>query len=263
MSDKPKILFFDIETAYIRAAVWSRWNINVNMSQVMEDWYVLCWSAAWAGEDFVMSDALHYHPAAYGANPRDDREVLQSIWNLLDEADIVVAHNGNRFDIPKLNARFIKHGMGPTSPVKVVDTLRVAKRSFKFTSNRLDDLGDYLGVGRKIPTDFKLWADIIERHDRKAFDRMVAYCEQDVQLLEDVYLKLRPWDKTHPSTVALDADEPRCNVCNSTRILKNGTYDTQAQRYQKFKCGDCGHNMRLKKSDKDVGKKKRKLLRSI
>ena len=261
---KPKILFFDIETAYITAAVWNRWNVNVSMSQVINDWYVLCWSAAWLGEDYVMSDALHYHRARYKKDPTDDTEILKSIWKLLDEADVVIGHNGDRFDYPKLYARFIKIGLQPPSPSVKLDTLKMAKRNFKFTSNRLDDLGEYLDVGRKLPTNFGLWSAIIENQDRAKFDEMVKYCEQDVELLEQVYFKLQPWDKRHPGFNLFDPSFKQCNSCGSVNIKKNGFFLTVSGRTEKYQCLDCGHHMKGNKvTDKNSKKQKANILRSI
>lgn len=258
-----KIFFLDIETSFKIAAVWGRWKQNIAMSQLIQDSYVLCWSGAWLGEDEIVSDSLHYHKAAYTADPTNDLHILQSLHRHLDAADIVVAHNGKRFDVPTVNARFIQHGMQPPSTYRVYDTLHAARRHFKFTSNRLDDLGTILQVGNKIKTDFELWSDVVLRQDKTAFDQMVEYCEQDVELLESVYMKLRPWDDRHPSTVvAGDLDTIRCNVCGSEHIHKNGSYSTNTQRYQKYKCGECGHNMRSRYAEKLSKHEKHNLLRS-
>lgn len=262
METKPKILLIDIETSFLIAATFQRWKTNIPMKAVLQDIYVLNWSAKWLDDEYVYSDALHYHDL-YETEPTNDSIILGSIHALLDEADYVVAHNGARFDVTTLNSRFIQHGFEPPSTFQVIDTLRIAKRAFRFSSNRLDDLGEALGVGRKIETDFDLWLDVVVNHDEDAFDRMVEYCEQDVWLLEEVYHKLRPWDAKHPSTVVMgDLDERRCNVCGSTKVTKNGSYATNTQRYQKYKCSDCGHNMRARYADKLDKQQRHNLLRS-
>lgn len=262
---KPKILLVDIETSFKLACVWGRFQQNISMNQVIQDTYVITWAAKWLEDDYIYSDKLDNYPKAYKADPTDDKHVLESVWELLDEADFVVAHNAARFDVPSLNARFIQQGMQPPSSFKVIDTLRIARRAFKFTSNRLDDLGMLLKVGRKMDTGgFDLWKNVVLQQDRKALKKMSDYCEQDVILLEDVYLKLRPWDDKHPSTVMLtDLDKPRCNVCGSEHIVKNGSYATNTQRYQKYKCGTCGHNLRHRKADKLEPEQKNNILRSI
>jgi len=262
---KPRILIFDIETSFKIAGVWGRFNQNIGMNQLIQDMYVLCWSAKWLDDDYIYSDALHKHKRAYKKDPTNDAEILRTAWEMLDKAEYVVAHNGARFDGPIMNSRFLQHGMKPPSSYKIIDTLQVARRSFKFTSNKLDDLGKTLKVGDKMETGgFQLWKDIILNQDAKAFDKMVAYCEQDVMLLEAVYKALRPWDKKHPSTVvAEDLEKPRCNVCSSEHVVKNGSYATNTQVYQKYSCKTCGHQMRSRTADKKSKTQKNNLLTSI
>lgn len=262
---KQKILLLDVETAFRIAAVWNRWNVNVSMSQLIQDTHVLTWVAKWYGSDELIVDSLHYHPGHYKKDPTCDKLIIQEMWKLLDEADICVGHNLDSFDIKRLNTQFIKHGMQPPSPYHTVDTYKIAKRAFNFTSNRLGDLGEFLGLGGKMDNDGQeLWNDVVLRHDRKAFDRMVAYNERDVELLEDVYNALKPWDKRHPSIVGLaEPGKPQCNVCGSTKIVKNGSYATNTGRiYQKYKCADCGHNQRAPKVT-PIPKDKQQQLRSM
>lgn len=260
---KPKVLFLDIETSFMIAGVFGRFNQNISMSKVFQDIHMLCWAAAWQGDKSVIHDALYFHED-WEDDPTDDYQITESIWKLLDEADYVVAHNGGRFDVPLLNARFIYHDLPPPSTFQVVDTLRMARRQFKFSSNRLDDLGEYLKVGRKIDTDFELWADIVMRQDKESFAHMMDYNIQDVELLEAVYDKLRPWDPKHPSmVVAGDLDAPKCNACGSSNLARNGSYSTNTQTYQKYKCKDCGHNMRSRRADFRTKEEKASLLRSV
>ena len=259
------ILFLDIETSFKIAGIWDRFNQNIAMNQLLQDTHVLCWCASWLGSDETIYDSLHLHSKEYKKDPSNDKVILQEVWKLLDRADYVVAHNGARFDVPVLYARFIQHGMQPPSKFQVVDTLQVARRAFKFTSNRLEDLGKSLGLGGKADTGgFDLWKDVVIKHDLKAFDRMVDYCIRDVELLEQVYLALRPWDNKHPSTVLLTSlTTPICNVCGSNQIYKNGSYATSTQTYQKYRCKSCGHSMRSRKSDKLTPAQRANLLRSI
>ena len=255
-----KILLLDLETSYKIGAVWGMYNQNIASSQLLQDYYVLSWAAKWLGDKKIHSDALFKHNKAYKKNPDCDREIMKTIWALVNEADIVIAHNGARFDVPILNARFITHGMQPPAPYKVVDTLQIARRQFNFTSNRLDDLGKQLNCGRKIDTGgFELWRKVVQDRDLTAFKKMLAYNEQDVLLLEKVYNKLKCWDNKHPGTVMVsDPDRPHCNVCGSPKVVRNGNYATNTQVYDKFKCKDCGHNMRSRK-----GHSKNKSLASV
>lgn len=245
---KAKVLLLDIETSFKIAGVWGTYDQNVSADQLFQDTHVLCWAAKWQGEKKIMTDALFLHPKAYKADPTNDKPVLEKIWKLLDEADYVIGQNCHRFDLPVLNARFIQHGMKPPSPYIVIDTLLIARRRFKFTSNRLDDLGKALNVGRKKETGgFSLWRDIVLKHDLKAFRKMVAYNKQDVVLLEKVYTALRPWDTQHPN-VNPDMEKLLCNVCGSKHLQHRGVRRTAHQTYQRYQCIDCGHWLRAAKA---------------
>lgn len=208
---------------------------------MVKDWYVLCWCAKWLGKNKIMSSALPDHKLYIG-EPENDLEVMKELWPLLDEADIVVAHNCIKFDKRKAYARFIIHGLLPPSPFKMVDTLRVARSQFAFTSNRLDDLGEYLGIGKKRDTGgFDLWDECMAG-DEKAWKKMIKYCSNDITpLLEGVYLRFLPYMPNHPN-VAVDStsDVLQCNKCGSKKLIKRGFGYTTAGKYQRHQCLDCG-----------------------
>lgn len=229
---KVRILEFDIETAPLQAYAWGRWKQNIAMNQLAQDWTILTWAAKWYGEKEIMHDSVHYHGDIF-----DDSHICRSLHSLLDEADIVVAHNGDRFDIPRVNTRFLANGFAPPSPYKKIDTCSTAKRQFAFTSNRLDDLAQFLGVGKKAETGgFQLWVDCLHG-DEAAFEKMIRYNKQDVRILDKVYKKLRPWMPNHPNIgVYVDDTEPRCPKCGSKRLQLRGFSYTQVGKYQRYQC---------------------------
>src|SRR6266487_356449 len=192
----PRILLFDIETAPSLGWVWEKWETNVLAFKTQ--WYILSFAYKWLGEKRIHTHALPDF-TIFTKDREDDSGLVRELWSLLDRADIVVGHNGDRFDLRKSNARFIVHGLAPPSPYKSIDTLKIARRHFNFTSNRLDDLGQYLSVGRKLAhTGVHLWLGCM-RGDEKSWTMMRRYNAQDVALLERVYLKLRPWATGHPN----------------------------------------------------------------
>lgn len=231
-----KVLFFDIETAPMNAWVWGLWDQNIGLNMLKDQWYMLTWAAKWQGEEDIYYDSNHLH-----GDHKDDGPIIRSLHALLDEADIVVGHNGNRFDIKKSNARFIQHGMAPPSPYRKIDTLLEARKNFAFTSNKLDELGKVLGVGKKAETGgFALWEGCLQG-DHDSFEKMVEYNIQDVNLLEDVYEQLRPWMQNHPNMAVFDeAEVSTCTKCGSDNLNYRGYASTQAGRYHRFQCMDCG-----------------------
>lgn len=154
----PKILIFDIETSPLKAYVWNLWKQNVHLDHILNEWFMICWSAKWLYSNEILGDVLTPEEAI----EENDKRVCQSLWNLINEADIVVAHNGNRFDIPRMNARFIINGLNPTKPYYSVDTCLVAKKQFGFSSNKLDALATYFGFKHKLDTDFSLWKNVLK-----------------------------------------------------------------------------------------------------
>jgi len=259
---QPKILFFDIETAPILADVWGLWKNNVSLNQINRDWFMLSWAAKWAGEDDIMSDSLPEH-GRYIKDKEDDLLICSSLWRLMDEADIIVAHNGNKFDIPKVNARFLKHGLGPPSPYRKIDTLLEARRYFNFTSNKLEHLGNHLRVGKKMKHQgHELWTKCIQG-DMDAWNTMVKYNRQDIVVLEGVYYKLRPWMQNHPN-MGLYAEEetPVCPKCGGKHHHWRGYAYTAAGKYRRFRCMDCGGWGRSLVLDQPKEKRK-SLLRNV
>ena len=179
-----RVLFLDIETAPNLGFCWGKWEQNI--IDFKRHWFMLSFSMKWQGErsahTFVLPDFR-----GYVSNKEDDSRLVTKLWEVMDEADVIVAHNGDRFDVRKSNARFVTHGLTPPSPYKTVDTLKTARRVFRFSSNKLDDLGSQLQVGRKIDTGgIPLWKKCIE-NDPKAWAKMKRYNAQDVLLLERVY----------------------------------------------------------------------------
>lgn len=231
------ILLLDIETAPLRAYVWSRWKQNIFLDQSISEWFMLTWSAKWLNEEEVFSDKLTPHEV----HREDDARISKSLWKLLEEADIVIGHNSKRFDIPKINSRFIINGLPPTSPYKQIDTMEVAKRQFGFSSNKLDNLAIQFGFERKLSTGFELWKKCMEG-DKASLAYMEEYNKYDVVLLEKVYLKLRPYIKGHPNlgVYYYDVEVPQCGHCGSASLILNNKYYTNVSEYTTYRCTECG-----------------------
>jgi hypothetical protein len=147
------------------------------------------------------------------------------------------SHNCS-FDIKEIQAAFIRHNLPPPSPFKVIDTKTMVKKVARFNSNKLDDLGKLLFNERKIKTDFDLWEGCI-KGDKKAWSDMVRYNKKDVELLEKVYLRLRPWYTAHPN-VGIYIAKPGCPKCGSESVTWRGFARTTTRQYRRFQCQECG-----------------------
>lgn len=235
--NKPlKVLLIDIETTPNLGWVWGKYEQDVLKFE--KESYMLSFTAKWIGSQKTITYGLVDFPD-YEKNRECDKELVKKLWELLDEADVVVGHNGDNFDIKKTNSRFIVNGLNPPSPYKTVDTLKIAKKHFKFNSNKLDDLGATLNVGRKINTGgFKLWLDCMAGN-KEAWKKMKLYNKQDVLLLEKIYLKLRPWLATHPN-IGVTVDKQACHTCGSLKTQRRGYNYTKQSKYPRIHCTSCG-----------------------
>jgi DNA polymerase elongation subunit (family B) len=176
-------------------------------------------------------------------NVRDDKKILKKVWQLLDEADILITQNGVKFDVKKLNARFAYHGMQKPSSYQHIDTLKVAKKYFAFTSNKLSFLADFLKTKHRKLTHgnfpgFSLWSECL-KGNQKAWQEMKRYNINDVLVLQEVWEKLRAWDSTINFSTYDDAPGKLCQ-CGNESFIANGYKYTAKGKYQRWKCKSCG-----------------------
>jgi len=240
----PKVLVYDIETAPILGYVWGLWENNVALNQINSDWHILSWSAKWLD---APADQIMYMDQRGKKNIEDDTDLLKGIWDLLDQADIVITQNGKAFDQKKLNARFILNGMQPPSSYKHIDTKIIASKHFAFTSNKLEYMTDKLCTKyKKLKhakfSGFEMWKECLN-DNIEAWKEMELYNKHDVLALEELYHKLIPWETSINFNVYHDSEEHVCK-CGSTEFHKNGFYYTSVGKYQKHKCKHCGSETR-------------------
>jgi uncharacterized protein YprB with RNaseH-like and TPR domain len=234
---KPRIAFLDIETAPSLGYFFDKWKEG-NIIATKCDWYMLSFAVKWDGSKRVKTYALPDYPL-FKKDKENDCELVKDLYGIFDQADILIAHNGDRFDIRKSNARFIQHGLKPPSPYKTIDTLKIARQKFKFDSNRLNDLGQSLRVGKKLPhTGVHLWLSCMAGH-APSWRLMRRYNARDVELLERVYQKLKPWANNHPN-INLYTRGHGCPTCQSPRVTMRGLNYGKSVVRQRFKCHDCG-----------------------
>lgn len=249
----PKVLLFDIETAPMQVDVWSlRQHGWISPDSIRKDWFIISWAAKWLYSGRCYSDVV----SPKEAEARDDSRVVEGLWELLDAADVVISHNGNRFDIKKANTRFLLHGYPPPHSYRSVDTLQIAKKHFAFSSNKLDYINKQLGLPPKLETGYELWLKC-EDGDKEALKRMVTYNREDVFIMEETYMSLRPWISNHPNLPLLaNMDGTACPVCMSDDLSPEGLYYTHLYKYQEYRCQSCGAIGRGRRSLKpDEGQK--------
>jgi len=227
-----KILLYDLEvTRDIVEGYGNKWEFKVVKTVKHQE--LMCFAYKWLGEKKVHYISRHDY-ATYN-------EFVHSLWDILDEAEIAIAHNGIRFDNKMSNRFFVKAGLGPVSPYKSIDTLQVARSAFKFQANGLNDLGEFLGLGKKIKMGYAdLETDFLDNPTPKIERLMKQYNIQDVVLLEKLYLVLRPYIKNHPNLGDLIRLHGACPKCASTLLQKRGFNVAAAGPKQRYHCQNCG-----------------------
>ena len=227
-------LFFDIEVSPNVGIFWTAgFKLNVGYDSILKERAIICICYKWEHEKTV-------HSLTWDKK-QCDKAMLKRFAKIAEDADELVGHNGDNFDLKWIRTRCIFHKIKFTPFIKTIDTLKIARSLFRFNSNKLDYIGQFLGVGGKISITYSLWKDVMNK-DAKALAYMVKYCKIDVKRLESVFLKLEDYApiKTHYGVKNGRAKRscPKCGhehtVINNTRISAAGIVKIQ------LKCKKCG-----------------------
>lgn len=237
---KPRVLTIDLETSPMKVWTFSLMKPWISYEQIIEHTRVISWAAKWLDEDTVLFRSEYHHGR---------ESMLRQAHALLNEADIVIHFNGESFDIPHLRREFEEFGLKPYSPFLTIDLYKQLKKTMYFPNNKLNSIARKLGVGEKVPhTGMDLWIQCLNDDDpvaqKKAWALMRKYNKGDVTVTENLYLETREWLPSHPNMGLFleDAgdDVPRCVVCQSDNLRKEGYAYTSAGKYPRYQCRECG-----------------------
>jgi len=249
-----KRLILDIEISPTVAPVWNLFNQNIPIGNIIGDSEVLSWAAKWHGSDECEYSSLRM----VGHTPSGKRKMLKEIFDLLEQADVVVGYNSNSFDLKILNKDFLMQGFNKPAPYKTVDLLKVVRNQFRFTSNKLDYISQQLGIGKKAEhPGMQMWLTCMNRAIKgtaeyeKAWDTMEHYNCEDVFLTEDLYDKVLGWIPNHPSFSVFHNDHV-CVNCGGSHFQSRGVALTLGCTYKRLQCMNksCGKWNRVKTADK-------------
>lgn len=255
---KPKILYIDIENSrmVVEFETYTLYNIDkIHPKYVKHDWYITC--AAWAWLDTQKQTIGKIETVAvndfksYKKDFRDDRQVVKKLHEVMSEADLIVGHNSDSFDIKKVNYKFIKYGLPPLDLPATVDTLKAARKYAKSTSNSLYYLAKEFGVTMKVDLDSGVM-HAADAGDEAALKKLIRYNKGDIKAGAQVYFKMLPYIKNHASIdkimgKEIDKDKPNCQNCGSVNTHKNGTRTSRTGKYHRYICRDCGSSTPGKK----------------
>lgn len=240
---QPKVLVFDIETSPLEVYVWGTRDQNVALNQIKKDWHVMAFAAKWLGRpnsEMIYRDQRN-------AKPLDnDKALLQDIWKLLDEADIVVTQNGKKFDSRKLNARFILNGMRPPSRYRHLDTYQILSKVADFTSDKLEYYASkinkkYKKLSHKKYPGQVLWTECLKGNP-DAWKHMKTYNIHDVLSTEELYMNVRAWaPESAPKVFNVTDAAKECGTCGHKGQMKEGALrKSKTHYYRQHSCLNCG-----------------------
>lgn len=229
--DGPKILFYDVETSPNIVYTYDLWNAYIGQEKIIEPSRLLCWSASWLDSDQVMFDSEHISGR---------KTMLRGIHALINEADILVSYNGDKFDIKVLNAEFILNGIDPPKPVESVDLYKVVKKAFRFPSNKLAFVVKALDIGEKKDVTHGTWVRCLHG-DNKAWKEIEEYNKHDTILLKPLYKKVLGWTHRHPNYgLYTESVDTHCPCCGSGNVVQRGFRRTKTRLYKRYRCNSCG-----------------------
>ena len=236
MTTGPRILSLDIETSPNLSHVWDIWRQPVGYKMLLDQWDMMCFSAKWVGEGGPTYSYSEYHDGY--------RTMLGSVHSFLDAADMILTYNGKRFDIKRIRTVLVLAGYGPFSEPRHIDLDETMKRVFDFPSHSMEYVSKMFGFPGKHETGYELWRACLIDRDPESWDKMVAYCANDVEMLERLYLKVLPWIERHPSVTPYQELEPgvlSCTKCGSIDLVKDGYAYTNVSVFQRYRCRSCGN----------------------
>jgi uncharacterized protein YprB with RNaseH-like and TPR domain len=236
-------LYFDIETSPNVGLFWQAgYKQKIDYDNIIKERAIICICFKWEDEEQVYS--LHWD------KKQNDKTLLTEFIKVANHATELVAHNGDKFDLPWIRTRCLFHRIDMFPDYQTIDTLKITRNKFRMNSNRLDYIARFLGLGKKLETGFGLWKDILLNNCRESMDKMVEYCKQDVILLEKVYKEIsnHVQSKVHYGVVYGEG-RGTCKNCGSDDLVRQRVRVTAAGiRYIQYKCNTCHkYNQKLDK----------------
>lgn len=235
---KPRIISFDLEVSPALGYFYPpTWETRVLKAVSRQKLMSFAWQVV--GEKKIHSMNLS-QTKGYKKNPQDDKELSKELHKVLSSGDILLGQNSDQFDVKMANYFFIMNDLEPVPPTKYIDTKKIAKRYFRFMNNTLDNLGEELGFGGKTETTYAdLWVPAFLEGDKKAWKMMDKYCKNDVDQTTKIYLKMRPFMRSHPSLSRITGDYDACPRCGSFSYRIKAYRTTNTSRYHQYQCNDC------------------------
>lgn len=252
---KVNVLAFDIETLPMIVSTFRLFKANIRQESIIEYTSVFC--ASWQMLDHmgrpksgIESVSIMDKPG-WKDNIYNDYHTIKTLRDALLSADVYLYQNGASFDLRIFNARAIYHGFDPIPQKNDIDTLKQARKHFRFDSNKLDYIGRFLSLGEKLDTGgMELWDNIVQYKyppvgknpdlglAENSIKYAIKYNKQDVKLLIKVYNAMRS-RITLPNFSLYLGKVTACIHCGGKDFVKLGFRYLKAGKYQRYHCNIC------------------------
>ena len=229
---EPNILILDLETSPDEGLFWGPGKQYITHDQITRERQIICASWKWLNQGKVRH-------IDWGKDA-DDRRILDKICPVVEQADMVIAHNLDRFDFPWIRGRLLYHDMEPLARVRQFDTLKECRKTFKLNSNALDYVSKFIGREGKTKVGYQLWKDLMATNRAKDRKIITDYCDGDVLELEAVYLAIRPHLINVFNLSIFHEDNRICPSCGGNLHKHDKRFYTNVGKKQRYKCQDCG-----------------------
>jgi DNA polymerase elongation subunit (family B) len=250
MTDKLRVAALDTETSFNIGFFWRPgYNLTIGPEAILEERQMLC--VCWEFLDSNKRFELKW-------DGESDYELIKELGRVLrEDIDVVVAHNGDRFDLKWIKARTLYHRLPPITNVTSIDTLKLCRSNFNLNSNKLDYVAKFLNVGGKMATGgIQLWKDVFIHKSDKALDKMVRYCHRDVRILKKAFKEILPYCDKLPihMGIAKGGDRDDCPMCGSSHVHKHSKIPGKVGMHQKYRCqkAGCGHVWKDNRKIKEI-----------
>jgi len=235
----PKVLIWDIETLMNKGYFFSLFDDRGNNPNfILKERSIITIAYKWYGEREAHVMSVADYPKVFKKDPYNDKQLVSDFIKIMEQADYMVAHYGDKFDSKFVSSRALINNVSPPPKVQTIDTYKLVKKHFNLNANRLDYIGKLLGLGGKMPMNWSYWVKCAEGCE-KSVKKMAAYNKQDVQLLEAVFKKLLPHVESKLN-IRLFTESHCCAGCGSDHIQMRGSYVTKQNKHHRYQCQDCG-----------------------
>jgi hypothetical protein len=215
----------------------------IKYKNIDKDKSLMCFAYAWQHEKKVKLCSVLDNTERFINDHYDDYELCLKLKELFEEADIVVAYNGDRFDWKFFQWRCAVNGItAPRKPI-MFDPFKVVKSEFLPTARGLGDVALALGLSMKayMPDQNKCASGCA-----LTIGKTGEYCKDDIPPMIDIFefLLFNGYIRKGLKINSILGNNDLCISCGMDEFVDDGYDYTPKSRYELKKCVTCNTSQR-------------------